>query len=135
MGRKVLQDIANTLCQMFVGWRLGDDYEKLGSLPDGILDIDLIQGQALHSSGSIPELWITGELGAWFKHRLDVHGIPSSAVLCARLTVHHVTDRILTDRKKLISFDFSCDSVIETSDARYTGTLVERHTYHQRLST
>ena len=37
MRRKVLQDIANTLCQMMVGWRMGDDAQRMARLPDRTL--------------------------------------------------------------------------------------------------
>lgn len=133
MRRKVLQDIANTLCQMFVGWRLGDDYEKVAELPDGTLDLDLLAETANHSSGVTPALWITGELSAWLKHRLEVHNVPLSSIKVVRLAVTYTTDRIKTNRKKILSFDFSCRSVVETDESQYIGNLVEKHAYHERL--
>jgi hypothetical protein len=134
MKRKILQDFANTLCAMFVGWRLGDDYEVLAALPDGTLLLELLGESAFHSSGINVNLWITGELSAWLKHRLEVHGIPIGAIINVSLRVQHKTDRIQTDRKKLVSFDFQCSSTIQTAEKTYSGTLVERHTYHQRIN-
>jgi hypothetical protein len=119
---------------MFVGWRLGDDYEVIAALPDGTLLLDLLAESAFHSSGINLNLWIAGELSAWFKHRLEVHGIPIGAISNVSLTVEHKTDRIQTDRKKLVSFDFKCASTIQTAEKTYSGTLVERHTYHQRIN-
>jgi hypothetical protein len=58
MRRKVLQDIANTLCQIAVGWRMGDDYERIAQLPDGTLVFDLVDGTVSHSSEGTQELWI-----------------------------------------------------------------------------
>ncbi len=69
MRRKMLQDLANTLCQMFVGWHFGDDYEKIATLPEGTLTIDLIRIKASHSSSEIPEFWIAKEFAAWFGRR------------------------------------------------------------------
>ena len=133
MRRKVLQDIANTLCQMFVGWRLGQDYEKLANLPDGTLQVNLLLGQTQHSSGIEPILWITGELAAWFRERLIVYSIPLSEIQRCSLAITYTTNRIKTDRKKIISFDFSCTSTIKTDEVEYNGVLVERHSYHQHV--
>jgi hypothetical protein len=119
---------------MFVGWRLGDDYEVLAALPDGTLLLDLLAESARHSSGINLNLWITGELSAWLKHRLEVHGVPIEAISNVSIRVEHKTDRIQTDRKKLVSFDFKCESTIQTLEKAYSGTLVERHTYHQRFN-
>lgn len=135
MRRKVLQDIANTLCQMLVGWRFGDDYEKVAELPDGTLTFDLLLEQASHSSGISPSLFITGELVAWFRHRLEMHCIPLSCVRVATVTATYSTDRIKTNRKKVVSFDFSCRSILETDEKIYMGSLVEKHAWHQRLAT
>jgi hypothetical protein len=134
MQRKIFQDFANTLCAMFVGWRLGEDYEVLAALPDGTLLLDILAESASHSSGINLNLWITGELSAWLKHRLEVHGVPIEAISNVSLMVEHRTDRIQTDRKKLVSFDFKCASTIQTAEKTYSGTLVERHTYHQRIN-
>lgn len=49
MARKVLQDVANTLCQMVVGWRMGDDLEKIADLPDGTIVFDVLLREARHS--------------------------------------------------------------------------------------
>ena len=133
MRRKVLQDIANTLCQMFVGWRLGEDYEKLADLPDGTLQVNLLLKQNYHSSGVDLIFWITTELAAWFRERLIVHGIPLSEIQKCSLAVTYTTNRIKTDRKKIISFDFSCISIIKTDEVEYNGALVEKHSYHQRV--
>ena len=130
---KVLQDIANTICQMVVGWRMGDDYERIAGLPDGRLSFDLLRGTVVHSSGISPELWVAGELSAWLAARLLAEGIPESEVRTALLDVSFRTDRIKTNRKKIVSFDFECRSVLETTAKKYEGKLVERHSYHQRI--
>lgn len=133
MRRKVLQDIANTLCQMVVGWRMGDDYERMAELPDGTLFFDLTAEAVRHSSGENPELWITGELSAWLKNRLNAERVEYSKLVAAKLEVTYKTDRIKTNRKKVVSFDFECRSSLETDETKYEGKLVERHAYHQRI--
>lgn len=133
MRRKVLQDIANTLCQMVVGWRMGDDYERIAALPDGRLSFDLLTGRVTHSAGESPDLWVAEELRAWLLSRLEVEGIAVANVQSALLDVDFRTDRIKTDRKKIVSFDFECCSQLATSEKTYQGNLIERHAYHQRV--
>lgn len=132
MARKVLQDLANTLCQMVVGWRMGDDVEKIANLPDGKIVFDVLSGKATHSSGVDPDLWVSGELQAWFQARLKALNIQDKEVEAAKLEVAFKTDRIKTTRKTLVSFDFECQSSVVTADKRYEGRLVEKHSYHNR---
>lgn len=132
MRRKILQDHANTFCEMLVGWRMAADLETLAQLPDGVLFIDVLSGRAEHSAVGPIELGIAAELHAWFSHRLEVSGIPASEIRAASLSAHINTGRIATNRKKIVSFDFSIESKIETSDARYSGNLKEVHKWHQR---
>jgi hypothetical protein len=134
MRRKVLQDIANTLCQMMVGWRMGDDYERMAELPDGTLYVDLLEKTATHSAGYRPTLRIAGELSAWLAYRLSVEKIDRNALMHAKLELRYETSRIRTDREKLVSFDFTCRSSLRTDEAEYCGIVVERHAYHQRVA-
>ncbi len=133
MRRKVLQDIANTLCQMMVGWRMGDDFELIAELPDGKLVLDLIEQTTTHDSGTSPSLWITGELAAWFQDRLKVLNIPAEKIISVTVEASFRTDRIKTNKKKIVSFDFDVRSRIETDEKTYDGHIVENHSYHQRL--
>jgi hypothetical protein len=45
MRRKLLQDVANSLCPLLVG-RLSDDLEVLSELPDGVLIFDVLGASA-----------------------------------------------------------------------------------------
>ena len=133
MRRKVLQDHANTFCQMLVGWRMGDDLDALAELPDGILSVNVLTGQAVHSVTGALHLGIAGELKAWFGNRLETCGIPTAEIRAAEVSATIGTERIPTNHKKIVSFDFSVKSRIETSDAEYSGELQEMHHWHSRL--
>ena len=130
MRRKVLQDYANTFCQMLVGWRMGEDLETLSALPDGELSINVLSGEATHSVVGSLKLWVAEEIQAWFKHRLEVSGIPAGEIQLASISAQINTGRIATNRKKVVSFDFTVTSQIETSDATYSGKLKETHQWH-----
>jgi hypothetical protein len=132
--RKILQDFANTLCQMLVGWRMGDDLEALAALPDGTLTIDVLSGTACHSSEAVLELHVTDELQAWLLHRLTASRIEPSAVCHAVVMADIRTDRIATNRKRIISFDFAVEAVIRTSEREYRGELHEVHKWHTRVA-
>ena len=133
MRRKIIQDLANTLCQMLVGWRMAEDLEVLAELPDGVLSIDVLAGTASHSVGGAVQTSIAGELQAWLLHRLSVTDIPIAAICSAQITAHICTDRIATNRKKIISFDFAVESVIATDQRSYAGRLREIHHWHSRV--
>jgi hypothetical protein len=49
MGRKILQDVANTLPHMLVARMRPDDLEILALLPDGKFSLDLLAQAAHHS--------------------------------------------------------------------------------------
>lgn len=113
---------------------MGDDLELLSELPDGELLVNVLTGEATHSIAGPIKLWVTGEIQSWFNHRLEVAGIPKAEIRLAAVTAQINTGRIATNRKKIVSFDFSMTSRIETSDAAYSGKLTETHRWHQRLS-
>ena len=134
MRRKVLQDVANTLCQMAVGWRMNNDLEALAELPDGELRFDILAGTVTHSIvGEIP-LHVASELSAWFTHRLSILRIPKNAIEKAQLRAAFRTDRIKTDRQRIVSFDWTCASSIDTDECSYIGATSYKHTWHSRCS-
>lgn len=133
MRRKVLQDIANTLCDMLVGWRMGGDLEALSALPDGTLRFDVLKGRVSHSSSGELELHVAGELGAWFEHRLKELTIDRTSILGAELVAEFTTGRLKTNRKRIVSFDWKCVSRITTDEKVYEGQLKEKHQWHSRL--
>jgi hypothetical protein len=130
--RKILQDYANTLCQMLVGWRMGDDLEVLASLPDGTLHIDAMSGAATHSINGLLNLHVAGELQSWLQHRMSEKNIEPSAISSAIVRANIRTDRIATNRKRIVSFDFEVTSSIVTSEREYKGALIEVHQWHTR---
>lgn len=132
--RKVFQDFANTLPAMLVGWRMQQDLEVLSSLPNGRLTIDVLQGTASHSSGEPVSLWIAGELQAWLTSRMEQVQTPLESLDSATIAADITTDRISTNRKRIVSFDFNCQSSLTSGSDTYLGSLVERHIWHNRVS-
>jgi hypothetical protein len=52
---KGLQHVADTMCQMFCGWRLIESKPNLANLGSGTLEIDTITGQCLFQGKSIDQ--------------------------------------------------------------------------------
>ncbi len=133
MRRKIIQDFANTLCQMLVGWRMGDDLEILSELPDGTLSIDALTGTASHDVVGNIQLHVAGELQAWLSYRLGINQIPIQSISGAAVTTQICTGRLATNRKRIVSFDFSVQSTITTDECCYIGQLHEVHHWHSRV--
>ena len=133
MPRKVFQDFANTLPQMLVGWRMGEDLETLANLPDGTLSIDVLSGTASHSAVPQLSLHVAKEMQAWLESRMAAFGIPSEALDAAVVIAHIRTDRVATDRKRIVSFDFDCESTLTSGLRKYVGVLAEKHVWHRRV--
>jgi hypothetical protein len=130
VGRKILQDVANTLPQMFVGWRMVEDLETLAELPDGTLEIDVLTETVRHSSGLTPRLHIAGELAAWLRNRLDEARLSPTEITKAHLAVVICTERIVKARKRLILLDFACTCTVTGYGRTYVGHLVETHKWN-----
>jgi len=131
LNRKVFQDFANTLPWMLVGERISNDLETLAELPDGTIYLDLLGCTAKHLTAGVVPLRVTKELTAWLRSRLITLDIPKNALSEVILMLHFRTDRIPTDRKRIISFDFDCESRLATSDRTYQGSS-GNHVYHSR---
>ena len=83
---KSLQRVANTLCQMFCGWRLVESKPVLVELGSGTFEIDALTGKCKFQSIPTPQLPIARELLAWMKDELASRRIPIAAITRARLT-------------------------------------------------
>ena len=129
MGRKVLKDHAFTFCQMFMGWRMGEDLDTFSQLPEGQLTIDIMTGTCEHDSEGPVETYIGPEIAAWFAHRLVQHQIDRSELLLATLTVQMTRPTPPTKRMRGITFNWKCNAQIKTSDRMYAAELAEPHTW------
>lgn len=132
MRRKRLKHYADIICKMFVGWRMGDDFELLASLPDGIIDINLIDSTATHGIIGKLDLHVAKEITAWLRLEMEKDNIDYSEIKNASLRVVVNTGHVSTNKKMIVCFDFDCQSKIETSSTTYEATLKELHKWHTR---
>jgi hypothetical protein len=85
MRKKTLQCMAETLCQMFCGWRLIGSKPMLVALGSGTIEIDMLTGRCTFQNLPTPLLPIASELLTWTKQELISRAIPVSKIICARL--------------------------------------------------
>jgi hypothetical protein len=83
MRRKRLQHSADTLYQMFCGWRLANFYKDLGRLGSGMLSIDVLVDSCRFDDMPIEPLNIARELHSWLRGDLAAQGIHIGTLLRA----------------------------------------------------
>ncbi len=132
MRSGVIQHYADALCHMAIGWRMGADLEVLADLPSGSIHFDILAGQATHNTQGLLQLQIASEMQAWFLDSLGKDGIPSEAIKSATLDTAMDTDRIKTDKRRVVCFDWCCHSRIATDETTYEAELADQHTWHNR---
>ena len=140
MNRKRLQHVADTMCQMFCGWRLIESKPNLMNLGSGILEIDAISGQCLFQGKSIGQLTIAEEIRAWLQQDLATNKIPIAVLTGAHLAVklsfsvvpwNESTREIFYSGGKAVRTEqmnrcvVECDSNVATDDAVYHSKLIK----------
>ena len=126
MKRKVLQDHANTFCQMFVGWRMvANDVPALLQLGSGPVAIDVLTGETTHRGAPIRRLYIACELQAWFEHELSAHAIPRDVIRSATLVAEFDASSRSTRRGDRVTLRVICRSRIDTAERSYASELAE----------
>jgi len=75
-----LQALAEELCRVFLGWKLGGDHDVLLALEEGELAIDVLSGECSCNGDPIPPLNIAGELTDFLLRALERDGVPRATV-------------------------------------------------------
>ena len=124
MRRKALAGLATNLAQMLPATFSPRDLETLVSLPNGELEIDILGSRATRNSLALSDLDVTAALLTWLKTNLAQLDIPLPAITCASVAAHYRTDRVPTNREKLVLLDWKCQGRIATLEREYTGNVV-----------
>lgn len=133
MGRKILQDVANTLPNILVARMHIVDLETLAHLPDGSLSLNLLAHTARHSLGGDIELKIVDELTDWLKTRLVKNQVAVSDLTKAELVAAIRTDKIPTDRDRIVVFDFSITCNVGLREENVVTAIGTGRTWHDRV--
>ena len=124
--RGLLRDYANTVCQIFTGWRLlawPEDVPLLLPASEGSVHLDLLDGAAT-LNGAPTRLSIAQEIHLWLRERADLDGLGWDSITKADLTVDFVC-REEPGRRKGVTvreLDLACRSIIETTTGSATGS-------------
>ena len=134
MRRKRLNHYADVTCRMFMGWRMQADLKILASLPDGQLEVNLLNGTASHTSSGPLALYIAKEIQAWLQQESTKDNIDIAQVKEAALTVDIKTDLVKTNNKKVVCFSFDCSSKLVTEEKTYGAHVSETHKWYERVA-
>jgi len=119
---------------MFMGWRMQADLETLAKLPDGVLELNLLEGTAVHNGAGSLNLYIAKEIQTWLQQESIKDGVDLSQVNEATLVVDIKTDLVKTNKKKVIYFSFNCISKLATDEKTYSANVAETHKWHERIA-
>jgi hypothetical protein len=140
MRKKRLQCMAETVCQMFCGWRLTGSKPMLVELGSGTIGIDMLTGRCTFHNKPTPLLPIASELLIWTRQELISRDIPISKILFARLAAKlsfsqvrwnlRTTEILWADNgdpgsTNMHQCTFDCESEIATDADVYHSTLRE----------
>ena len=110
------------------------DLELLAEMPDGAIHIDLINISANHERAGPVNLEVVGRLAEWLRARLHALSVPIDAIAVASARAEYRTDRVPTNRSKIVSFDWRGEVLLRTDEKEYRGELAEKHIWHTRQS-
>jgi hypothetical protein len=125
MRRKVLLDIANTICQMLYSQRLATDRDLLVTLPAGTIQVDLLTGYAHHDTVGQPEVTFGHDFSRWLRIRCAAEDISIALLTTATLQIS-IDPKLAHSTGILGPFDrWSARCIIATDARTYTGELAE----------
>ena len=113
---------------------MGDDLEVLSEIPDGTITVDLLTGKDHHSIVCELNLHVSKEITVWLIHQSGKEGINWAKMETASLVVTVDTEKIKTNKKQVVMFNFECKATLCTSEACYEAALIENVKWHTRIA-
>ncbi|SRR5213593_2029130 len=110
MKIKVLRSIANSLCQMCCSARINTSLERIAGLPDGTLKIDLLLGSCVHSTAGDLQVPMVEDFRAWLSSQMEQSRLSFDVFRSVLLSLQYKTDRVPTDRKRILLFELESAS-------------------------
>ena len=119
MSGSDLVALADELCRVFVGWKLGQDEDALLELGEGALRIDVRSGECWCDDAPLPPLFIASELQALLERH---QGRPEAAPIdSATLEALFETRRIWRRGGEAPTLEITCRTRLESAGAAASG--------------
>lgn len=126
--RKVIQDYANKVCEIFAGWRLAvheNDIPRLIAIGSDELHANLLDGTVRVDGAEIEPLGIVLEIQAWLRDRCSEDNVPIDGLREAELTVTFVATQSRHRGRLARSLRLECSSRLTTDERSYEGASVK----------
>lgn len=108
MNRAALEELADSLCSVFLGWRLREDFDALVALGEGALRVDLRSAEAWCDGDPIPPLFMAGELRSLLEKGLEDAGLQASRLEDAQLDAEFAARERRVRGRDLPALDIAC---------------------------
>lgn len=130
MRRGLVQDYANQIPQIFVGWRLlvsPGDLPLLLARGQGQLRLNLLTGTA-QIDGSYVSFAFADELQEWLKERAELDGLGWTAIERADLTVDFACEERPGRKMGVLvrQLDFKCTMTLDAAGGHALSTRVSQ---------
>jgi hypothetical protein len=125
MGRKVFQDFAHVMCQMFIESPSNRDLVNLIILGNGRLELEIVEGRATHNGIAIEPMPFSEHWHSWALKRMSETSIDRELLVAASLTTDY---EVQLNRKTGMgwlcgAFTFKVYSSVRAPDRTYTAEL------------
>jgi hypothetical protein len=127
MGRKVLQGLANTLCQIFLGYQCQVDLPEIERLGKGRYEIDILTTICKKDGREIDSFLVAGKLQQWFftqvvKQKISLEKIRRAVLIIDVTNIEEIPHMLLGyGLWKSTYFSFECLSYINAFGREYTA--------------
>jgi hypothetical protein len=128
MRRKILQDLANTVCQNYIDLSGGFDAAVFACYGSGTALMNFLSGECTFNCKPIPALKSSAVLREWLHQRFAAHNIAVQKVALAQMTVTVGVSNLKFRRSYGHAFFsgcfyFDCESKIRTDERAYHGQM------------
>ena len=106
----------------------------MAELPDATVRIELRSGSCKHPIVGDLELPVVEELRTWLLARVEAAGILFDSFEQVLLSLHYKTDRVPTDRKRILLFELECACEISLDNRVIEGHATNALWYERRTS-
>jgi hypothetical protein len=135
MRRKRINHEVDIFCDMFSGWRLVNDMDKLIQLQTGQFTLDFIAKTVkLNGESYDNDLHMLTEIAVWFDRDLADNNIESASIRSATLVVEFISTvtegKPKSRTKKIIEIILKMKSSILTDEKEYSANKEKTMEYH-----